>query len=158
MKRLVVVLIIVAISMLVVVAPASAAKALPYEFVSGEGTQMQPPDGTGLVVPLAVDGTVYLHASTFGAVNLNGKVAIYVAEGEDPMNPFPTAFPMTYFHWVWGWWNDDGTYTAEGRWVRPTLPPFTADLVVDGDTLTITIQTVGSAWGWDTWVLHAVLQ
>jgi hypothetical protein len=65
---------------------------------------------------------------------------------------------MTYFHWVWGWWNDDGTYTAEGRWVRPTLPPFTADLVVDGDTLTITIQTVGSAWGWDTWVLHAVLQ
>jgi len=164
MKRLSVVLIVVAISMLVVVAPASAAKTLTYQFVSGEANGVKN-EYHPATVDLVVTGTVYLHTSTFGAVNLNGQVSISAPvpkSSPDQYPPFPVKIPMADFHWVWGWWNDDGTiFTAQGRWVRPTLPPFTADLVATtgpSGTLTVTIQTVGSAWGWDSWVLNAVLK
>lgn len=158
MKRITFVLIVV-VAMLVVVASASAATVLRGTMTGGTGYR---DDGVTTVI-LKSGGAVKVTAGSFTAANFVGQITI---DEETPLAgelryPFPMKLPATTFHWVWGFWDEEGTvYTAYGHFVRPTLPPFEANLTADtgAHTLTIEIITNYSSWHWARWVLTGDLQ
>ena len=159
MKRLFVVVLVVAISTLVVVAPASAATVLHGKWTGGFATQK---NGTRVDLVTSSPGVVFVFSANMTAVA--GQVVSAVAPGAPPppldpgfWGPFPLRWQMGIFRWDPAV-RDGSSYTATFH-AGPNIPPFTGTLVVNTETgkVTLTVATTGSAWGWVTWVQYGEL-
>jgi hypothetical protein len=172
MKRLAVGLFVVIIICMLVVAGPAAAKKHPAAVVfhgtwtGGSATQMAPPDGTGDVVDLEVSGPDAVFVFGAHVTTITGSVVCAVVPDAPPppsdpgfWGPFPLRWQMAWFKWDPATW-DGSSYTVTFDATIPIIPPFTGTLVAtpaDG-TFTIHVNTVGSAWGWETWDLYGELK
>jgi hypothetical protein len=157
MKRFTVALLVLVISMLVVVAPASAS-VLRGTFESGLATPVagsdQFPWGPTTLVP---SGQILINPGA--AVGIVARDFVVACNDPDVM-PFPAKIQGMWVKWGPGEWVG-GTYTVTGTWLRPPLyPPFVMTLKatpLTGD-LCMYIETVGSDWGWDHWELYGTVK
>lgn len=167
MKRFALVLILAVVAMLVVVAPASAVT-LNGRWTDGVAV------GTGGDWDL--DGWI-LHADPMENLVVSGNVAIetyptstdvaslmIIASADPDVPPFPFKFnSQQVFTWGPAVQNGD-TCTVNGRVKSPTFMKWgldwTAVVVADTakGTLTMTMTTTGSYWGWDHCELHGLLR
>ena len=159
MKRLLVALLVVVISILVVVAPASAATVLHGTWTGGVATQE---DGTTVDLVTSGPGVIFVFGAKAMAVAGNVVIAAAPEAPTPPPDqeswwPFPLRWQMAWLKWdpvV----QDGSSYTATFRTIS-ILPPFTGTLVANTETheLILTVLTPGSDWGWANWVLYGEL-
>jgi hypothetical protein len=166
MKRFaVLLLVLILVGMMVVVAPASArpasapATVLHGTWTSGVATYQNVDPWFGSSIDLTASGLVTI-AMYPGRTTVAGTV---VSVGD--AGPFPFRMsPQAYFAWSPAVWDETaGTYTTTGQmrivpYVNAGLA-FTATLVAKPATgdLTMMVNTIGSYWGWETWVVYGEL-
>jgi hypothetical protein len=149
MKRLIVILVVV-LCMLVVVAPASA-KILRGTLTSGTAYPQAAPDVIWGETALVPSGVIFVNTSAM-ANAVSGTVLITCADSE--VMPFPAKLNLSWIKWGRASWPDaSGAYTVTGTFSKHNYPPFLLTVVANPETtaLTMHVDTIGSAWGWDHW-------
>jgi len=165
MKRFALVLIVAVVATLVVVAPASA-ETLHGQWTGGvasgtggtwdlDGLKLQADPTENVVASGLVNITTY---STYTDV-----ASLMIVTADPYVPPFPAKMNSQAI-FAWGPATQKGAvWTVSGVVKSPTFVKFGLEwgavLVADTDkhTVTMTLTTTGSYWGWKTWTLNGEL-